>query len=225
MFHPQQQKDWYTQIHKFSRVFTYRYRQLFNKKLPTINHNWVMRLKWNNHYGTERKHTKCTNTVFINVFDDNLYSLVSSLLIIRLYEVISQHTPPPSNWCDIFYYDFNVLWSISSRKSVSNEPSIEVIVLQNYFIQKMLRWIGTQVHPLILGKVKYIWILFRVANTMVTWVPSQYKDHLSRYGDSHSKYETVIRPSYPSFLYNGQPYTRKTISLYSDDPWCPSTGS
>ena len=126
--------------------------------------------------------------------------------------------PSPLQLVWFFYYDFNVLWSISPRKSVSNKPSIEVIVLQNYFIQKTLRWIGTQVHPLILGKVKYIWILFRVANTMVTWAPSQYKDHLSRYGDSHSKYERVIRPSYPPFLYNGQPYTRKTISLYSDDP-------
>ena len=44
---------------------------------------------------------------------------------------------------------------------------------------------------------------------------SQYKDSLSRYGDSHYKDETVVRPSY---LYNGNPYTAKMISLYWDGP-------
>ena len=44
---------------------------------------------------------------------------------------------------------------------------------------------------------------------------SQYKDHLSRYGDFHYKDETVVRPS---DLYNGNSYTVKTALLYWDSP-------
>ena len=40
---------------------------------------------------------------------------------------------------------------------------------------------------------------------------SQYKDHLSQYGDSHVKDKTVARPSY---LWHGDPYTGKMTSLY-----------
>ena len=47
------------------------------------------------------------------------------------------------------------------------------------------------------------------------WSPSQYKDGLSRYGDFHYKDKTVLRPSY---LYDGNPYTGKTIYLYWDSP-------
>ena len=43
----------------------------------------------------------------------------------------------------------------------------------------------------------------------------QYKDSLSRYGDSHYEDKRVSRPS---FLYNGNPYTGKTGSLYWDSP-------
>ena len=43
-----------------------------------------------------------------------------------------------------------------------------------------------------------------------------YKDSVSRYGDSHYKDKTVTRPSY---LYNGNPYTGNTTSLYIEsDP-------
>ena len=49
-------------------------------------------------------------------------------------------------------------------------------------------------------------------NQYAVMVPFQYKDRLSRYGDSHVKDKNVIRPSY---LLHGDPYTGKTISLYS----------
>ena len=45
--------------------------------------------------------------------------------------------------------------------------------------------------------------------------PFQYKDHLYWYGDFHYKDKTVMRPSY---LYNDNPYTGKTTSLYWGDP-------
>ena len=45
--------------------------------------------------------------------------------------------------------------------------------------------------------------------------PSQYKDILSRYGDSHVKDKTVMRPSYSL---HGDPYTGKTASLYWNSP-------
>ena len=48
-----------------------------------------------------------------------------------------------------------------------------------------------------------------------TWAPSQYKDRLSRYGDSHVKDKPVVRPSY---LKHENPYTGKTTSLYRDAP-------
>ena len=41
--------------------------------------------------------------------------------------------------------------------------------------------------------------------------PSQYKDHISRYGDFHYKEKMLMRPSY---LYNGNSYTENTASLY-----------
>ena len=47
------------------------------------------------------------------------------------------------------------------------------------------------------------------------WVPSQYKDHLSRYIYFHYKDKTVVRPFY---LYNGNSYTGKSASLYWDGP-------
>ena len=51
--------------------------------------------------------------------------------------------------------------------------------------------------------------------------PSQYKDCLSWYRDSYYKVEMVVRPSY---LYDGNPYTGKTVSLYWDalrrHLWC-----
>ena len=43
---------------------------------------------------------------------------------------------------------------------------------------------------------------------------SQYKDRLYKYG-SHIKDKTVAKPTY---LYNGDPYTGKTASLYWDGP-------
>ena len=48
-----------------------------------------------------------------------------------------------------------------------------------------------------------------------TRAPFQYRYSLSRCGDSQVKDKTVVGPSY---LYNGNPYTGKTISLYWDDP-------
>ena len=54
-----------------------------------------------------------------------------------------------------------------------------------------------------------------------TWAPHQYKDGLSRYGDSHYKDKTVVRPPYP---YNGNPYIGKKASLYWDGPLLASNG-
>ena len=48
--------------------------------------------------------------------------------------------------------------------------------------------------------------------------PSLYKDRLSRYGDFHYKDKAVVRPSY---IYNGNPYTGKTASLYWDTRHSP----
>ena len=45
--------------------------------------------------------------------------------------------------------------------------------------------------------------------------PFQHKDHLSMYEDFHYKDEIDVRPSY---LYDGNPYTGKTASLYWDSP-------
>ena len=45
------------------------------------------------------------------------------------------------------------------------------------------------------------------------WAPSQYKDGQSRYGNSHCKDKAVVRPFH---LYNGNPYTGKTASLFWD---------
>ena len=47
---------------------------------------------------------------------------------------------------------------------------------------------------------------------------AQYKDYLFRYVVSYYKDNTAMRPSH---LYDGNPYTRKTVSLYSDDPRGP----
>ena len=44
-----------------------------------------------------------------------------------------------------------------------------------------------------------------------TRAPSQYKDHLSRYRDSHYEDKTVMRPSY---LYKVNSYSGKIVSLY-----------
>ena len=44
--------------------------------------------------------------------------------------------------------------------------------------------------------------------------PSQYKDGVSRYWEFHYKDKMVVTPS----LYNGNPYTGKTTSLYWDSP-------
>ena len=46
------------------------------------------------------------------------------------------------------------------------------------------------------------------------WTLSQYRDRLSRYGDSRVKDKTVARPSY---LQHGDSYPGKTTSLYWDD--------
>ena len=62
-----------------------------------------------------------------------------------------------------------------------------------------------------------------VSNVMLmgTRALSQYKDSLSMYGDFHYKDKKVVRPSY---LYNGNSYTGKSVSLYWDGPqvvlWC-----
>ena len=58
---------------------------------------------------------------------------------------------------------------------------------------------------------------------IVAWVLSQYKNHLSRYGDSHYKDKKVVRLSY---IYNGNSYTDKMTSLYWISPlmfffWSP----
>ena len=48
------------------------------------------------------------------------------------------------------------------------------------------------------------------------WALSQYEDRLSRYKNFHCKDKTVARPY---CLYNGNPYTGKTVSFYRDRPW------
>ena len=53
------------------------------------------------------------------------------------------------------------------------------------------------------------------AGTATTKAPSQYKDGLSRYGDSHYQDKTVIRRSY---LYYDNPYCGQTVPLFWDDP-------
>ena len=47
---------------------------------------------------------------------------------------------------------------------------------------------------------------------------SIWRHHLSRYGDSDDIYKPVVRPSY---LYRGDSYTGKTVSLYEDGPAGP----
>ena len=60
-------------------------------------------------------------------------------------------------------------------------------------------------------EAKIFWENWSVTWLLMPWAPSQYKDHLSRYGDFHYKDETVIRPSH---LYNGNSHIGKTTSLY-----------
>ena len=52
---------------------------------------------------------------------------------------------------------------------------------------------------------------------MVVRVPPQYKDRFSRFDDFYYKDKTVMRPWY---LYNGNPYTCKAISMYCGGPLC-----
>ena len=53
------------------------------------------------------------------------------------------------------------------------------------------------------------------SNVILFRAPSQYKGPLSWYRDSHYKDETVIRPSY---LYDGNLYSGKTVPLYWNGP-------
>ena len=87
----------------------------------------------------------------------------------------------------------------------------------------MFDWIFTQLMSL---KVDYQQViipsrrnpsLFQViwANT---WASFRYKDLLSRYGYFHYEDKTVSRQSN---LYDGNPYTGKTTSLYWDAPLAP----
>ena len=48
--------------------------------------------------------------------------------------------------------------------------------------------------------------------------PSQYKNRLSRYGDSHDKDKTLMRPPY---IYHGDPYAGKTTSVFQDGSQIP----
>ena len=57
-------------------------------------------------------------------------------------------------------------------------------------------------------------LIMKLVLKLRIWVLSQYKDHLSMYGDFHYKDKMVMRLSY---LYNGNTYTGKT-SLYWDGP-------
>ena len=58
-----------------------------------------------------------------------------------------------------------------------------------------------------------------IYDSVVNWIPSQYKDGFSKYGDFHYKDQTVVMPSY---LSNCDSYTGKTISLYQNGllRWC-----
>ena len=49
----------------------------------------------------------------------------------------------------------------------------------------------------------------------IYWSPTQYKDHLSRYWDSHYKDKKVV---WPCYIYNGIFNSGKMASLYWDDP-------
>ena len=53
-------------------------------------------------------------------------------------------------------------------------------------------------------------------NPLWNWAPSQYEDDLPRHENFYHEDKTVTRPSY---LYNGNPYTGKTTSLYWNGPW------
>ena len=50
-----------------------------------------------------------------------------------------------------------------------------------------------------------------------SWALFDYKERLSRYGDFQYKYKMA---AWLSCLYNGNPYSGKTVYSYWDTPWC-----
>ena len=57
-----------------------------------------------------------------------------------------------------------------------------------------------------------------LAEMFATISTSQFKDRLSRYGDSHDKDKTLVRSPY---LYHGDPYAGKTTSVFQDGSLIP----
>ena len=65
-----------------------------------------------------------------------------------------------------------------------------------------------------IGPIPQLSITLYILNVSISRgrrAPSQYKDRLSRYGDSHYKDKTVSRTSY---VYTGNSYTDETASFY-----------
>ena len=58
------------------------------------------------------------------------------------------------------------------------------------------------------------WMMWS-SNRKISSGPSKCKNGLSRYRFFHHRYQAVMRSSY---VYNANPYTSKTTSLYWDDP-------
>ena len=119
--------------------------------------------------------------------------------------------------CDTFIFFFSLLFSLLSFTFFVFSLSIMYILCKCYSIYGI---------PVIVYYVVYVtwkpaikilyYILYYgyVAYEMVC-APSQYKNVFSRYGNSHYKDKTVVRPSY---LYNGTHCTVKTTSSYWNDP-------
>ena len=73
--------------------------------------------------------------------------------------------------------------------------------------------------PISLVHVHVTWLRQGMPHWALQYVcalgPFQYRDHLSRYGDSHCKGKTVVSPY---CIYNGNFYTSKMASLYWNGP-------
>ena len=69
----------------------------------------------------------------------------------------------------------------------------------NFYMYKYTSFMAVSYNRICINsRVTHSWMLFVKLTTclLIVLAPSQYKDRLSRYEDSHVKYKTVARPSY-----------------------------